>query len=106
MTKHMRKAIAKRLMHENKYHKNKSVDSLMAYKKQKKFCSRLYKKERKKYYTNFDPKNVTDSKTFWKTVKPFFSDKDVGKTDITLIEGNEVAKILGDFLAMLLNRLI
>ena len=72
MTKHMRKAIAKRSMLENKYHKNKSVDSLRAYKKQNNFCSRIYKKERKKYYTNLDPKNVTDSKKFRKTFKPFF----------------------------------
>ena len=49
-------------------------------------------------------KNSTDSKTFWKTKKPFFSDKGGGKTDITLIEGDkifqedyEVANILGDF---------
>ena len=103
MTKNMRKAIANRSRLENKYYKNKSVESLRAYKKQKNFCSRLYKKERKKYYTNLDPKKVTDSKKFWKTAKPFFSDKGVGKNDITLIEGNEifqedseVAKILGD----------
>ena len=72
MTKHIRKAIAKRSMLENKYHKNKSVDSLRAYKKQKNFCSRLFKKERKRYYTNLDPKNVTDSKTFWKIVTFLF----------------------------------
>ena len=47
---------------------------------------------------------MTDSKKVWMTVKPFFSDKGAVKTDITLIEGNEivqedseVAKILGDF---------
>ena len=47
---------------------------------------------------------MTDNKKFWKTVKLFFSDKGVGKTDITLIEGDQifqedskVAKILGDF---------
>ena len=69
-----------------------------------KFCSRLCKKERKKYYRNLNIKNVTDNKKIWKTVKPFFSDKGVGKTDITLIEGDhifqkdsEVAKILGGF---------
>ena len=62
MTKHTRKAMARRSMLENKYHKNKSVDSLRAYKKQNNFCSRLYKREREKYYTNLDPKNVTDSR--------------------------------------------
>ena len=47
---------------------------------------------------------MTDNKKFGKTVKPFFSDKGVGKTDITLIESDqifqedsEVAKILGGF---------
>ena len=104
MTKALRKAIANRSRLENRYYKTKSDENLRAYKKQKNFCSRLYKKERKKYYTNLDVKKVTDSKTFWKTTKPFFSDKGGNKTDITLIEGDkifqedsEVAKILGDF---------
>ena len=68
------------------------------------FCSRLYKKERKRYYTNLDVKKITDSRKFWKTTKPFFSDKGAGKTDIILIEGDEivqddlkVATILGEF---------
>ena len=39
----------------------------------KNFCSRLYKKERKKYYANLDIRNITDNKKFWKTVKPLFS---------------------------------
>ena len=58
----LRKAIATRLRLENWYHKNKSGESLLAYKKQKNFCSRLYKKERKKYYTNLVVKKVTDNK--------------------------------------------
>ena len=44
----------------------------MAYKKQHNYGSRLYKKERKKYYEKLNVKNVTDNKEFWKTVKPFF----------------------------------
>ena len=49
-------------------------------------------------------KKITDSRKFWKTTKPFFSDKGVGKTEITLVEGDEIAQddsevanILGDF---------
>ena len=49
-------------------------------------------------------KKITDSRKFWKTTKPFFSDKGAGKTEITLIEGgeiiqddSEVANILADF---------
>ena len=64
MTKALRKAFADRSRLENKYYKNRSVESLRAYKKQNNFCSRLYKRERKKYYTNLDPKKITDSKNF------------------------------------------
>ena len=47
---------------------------------------------------------ITDSKKFWKTTKPFLSDKGAGTNGITLIEGDdifheesEVANILSDF---------
>ena len=44
--------------------------------KNRNFCSKLYKKERKKYYEMLGLKNVTDNnKEFWKTVKPFLCDK-------------------------------
>ena len=78
MTKALRKAIANRSRMENRFHKYKTVDSLKAYKKQKNYCSRLYKKERKRYYTNLVVKNIMDNKNFWRTIKPFISDKGVG----------------------------
>ena len=56
MTKALRKAIMKRSELENKYVKNKTNE------KQRNFCSKLYKKERKKYYEMLDLKNVTDNK--------------------------------------------
>ena len=34
------------------------------YKKHKNFCSKLYKKERKKFYSQLDIKNITDDKLF------------------------------------------
>ena len=74
VTKALRKAFADRSRLENKYYKNRSVESLRAYKKQNNFCSRLYKRGRKKYYTNLHPKKITDSRKFWKRVKPFLSD--------------------------------
>ena len=104
MTKALKKAIADRSRLENRYYKCKSDASLRAYKKQKNVCSKLYKKERKKYYTNLDLKKITDSNKFWKTTKPFFSDKGTNENNIALIEGEEifqedyeVAKILGEF---------
>ena len=104
MSKTLREAIANRSRLKNQYYKYKSGESLRVYKKQKNVCSRLYKKERKKYYTNLDSKNITDSKKFWKTTKPLFLDKGANNNDITLIDGDKifqedakVARIFSDF---------
>ena len=61
MTRNLRKAIANRSRLENQYYKYKTTESLRAYKRQKNFCSRLYKKERKRYYETLNVKNITDS---------------------------------------------
>ena len=90
MTKALRKAIANRSRLENRYYREKTDVSRIAYKKQKNYCSRLYKRERKRFYTNLDMRCITDSRKFWKTMKPFFSDKGLGKNNIILVEGNDV----------------
>ena len=46
ISKNLRKAIMRRSHFGKVYYKNKSVRSFKAYKKQKKFCSRLYKKRK------------------------------------------------------------
>ena len=90
MTKALRKAIMKRSELESKYVKNKTNENLKSYKKQRNFCSKLYKKERKKYYEMLDLKNVTDNKEFWKTVKPFLSDKVTTFPKISLVEKGKI----------------
>ena len=62
---------------ETKYLKTKIQTDLKLYKKHKNFCSKLYKRERRKYYVLLDMKNVLVSKEFWKTTKPFLSDKNI-----------------------------
>ena len=89
MTKALRKAIMERSELESKYVKNKTSENLKSYKKQRNFCSKLYKKERKKY-ERLDLNNVTDNKKFWKTVKPFLSDKVTTFPQITLVENDEI----------------
>ena len=89
MTKALRKAIMKRSELESKYLKNRTNENLKSYKKQRNFCSKLYKKERKKYYERLDLNNVTDNKKLWKTVKPFLSDK-VTFPQIALVENDEI----------------
>ena len=90
MTKVLRKAIATRSRLENRYYRNKTANSKTAYKKQKNYVSRLYKKDREKYYTNLDNKHITDNKRFWFTMKPFFSDKGAGTSKITLVEDDKI----------------
>ena len=64
MTKILRKAISNRPRLENRCYRNKTEESKMADKKQNNYCSRLYKKEREKFYINLDTKNITDNKRF------------------------------------------
>ena len=90
MTKALRKAIASRSRLENTFHRMRTKESRELFKKQKNYCSRLYKKERKKFYNNLDPKCITDNKRFWNTMKPFFSDKGLNRRNITLIDGDDI----------------
>ena len=48
VTKVLRKVMMRRSDLESKYVKNKTSENLKSYKKQRNFCSKLYKKERKK----------------------------------------------------------
>ena len=75
MTKALRKAIMRRSALETKYFKPKTNNTLKGYKKQKNYCSRLYKKERKKLFKNLHLSFVVDNKKFWKVVKPLFHEK-------------------------------
>ena len=65
LIKTLRKALMKRSEHESKYVKNKTSENLKSYIKQINFCSKLYKKESKKYYERLDLNNVTGNKKFW-----------------------------------------
>ena len=64
----------------------------------------LLSKVKRRYYETLNEKSVIDNKLFWKTVKPFLSDKIVAKNKINLTENGELiktdvetAEILNDF---------
>ena len=75
ITKILRKAIMHGSQLETKCLKSKTQTNLKLYKNHKNVCSKLYKRERRKYYESLEMKNVLDSKTFWKTMRRFVSDK-------------------------------
>ena len=90
MTKALREAIMRRSELERKYFKNKTNENKARFKKQKNFCSKLYKKERKKFYSNLELNKITDNKLFWKTIKPLLSEKCIQSSKISLVSNNKV----------------
>ena len=48
------------------------------------------KKHKESYYHSLNEKDVSNNKNFWKTVKPFLSDKIVSKEQILLVENKEI----------------
>ena len=104
----MNKTLSKAIMHRtriyNKYLRNKTDKSKRKYTKQRNYCVSLLRKSKREYYSNLDVKNITDNKTFWKTVKPFLSDKVTSTQKITLTENdkivnndNDTARVLNTF---------
>ena len=76
----------------NKYLRNKTDENERKYAKQRNYCVSLLRKSKREYYSNLDVKNITDNKTFWKTVKRFLSDKVTSTQKITLIENDKIVK--------------
>ena len=54
------------------------------------FVSIFYEIAKENFYKALHEKQVSDSKTFWKNVKPFFSDKGINSSKITLVEKNAI----------------
>ena len=89
----MNKAIAKGVMDRtrvrNKFLKTRSAVNKLAYNRQRNYCVSLTCKLKRHYCNNLDNRNVTDNKLFWRTVKPFFSDKGPMRQKIPLIENDK-----------------
>ena len=72
MTKGLRQAMMHRSKLKNKFYKLKTESAHDEYRKQRNLCTYLLKKAKKEYYSKLNPKNITDNKRFWHTVKPIF----------------------------------
>ena len=90
--KALRKAILRKSKVEKTYFKKQTYESLKAYKKQKNYCSKLYKKERKKFFDILSTSVVSVNKTFWEVIKAFFTNKSTFGRNIELIEKEEILK--------------
>ena len=106
------KAITDRSRLRNKFLKTRSNEDKKAYNTQRNYCLTLDRKAKKDYYNNLDHGNVTDNKTFWKSIKPFFSEKGSTHNKITSVEQDlildkkdNVAEVLNKFFINLVSNL-
>ena len=90
MYKNISKEVMKRTRFQNHFFKYRTDENKCRYTKQRNNCVSLLRKTKTRYFSNLDEKNVTDTKAFWKTVKPFLSDKMTLRDKITLIEEIEI----------------
>ena len=72
--KQLRKEIYKRIKLRNKYCKNPSQQNATLYKKQRNKCVSL-RRCIKDYFTKITKNGIVTSKNFWKTMKPFLTNK-------------------------------
>ena len=70
--------------------KEKSDSARKAYTSQRNLCVNLLRKTKKNYFANLDVNSITDSRKFWQTVKPLFSNKLPHKETINLSENGQI----------------
>ena len=90
MTKELLKAITKRSQLKNKYNKNHNYENWNLHKKQRNFCVSLLRKTKRNYFKNVKIQDITDNKKFWKTIRPYFSDKGYNQTKKTIVEKDSI----------------
>ena len=64
---------------------------IFKYRKLRNECVKLTKKKvKKEYFENLDTNVVKNTKTFWKSVKPHFTNKGSNSKKIRLVEKDEI----------------
>ena len=105
MSKALRKAIMHRSKLKNIYNKNRTDVNWASFKKQRNFCVTLLRRTKKEYFQNLNVKDLSDNKTFWKTIKPYFSKKGLNSNKMLLKEKGEL--VLDEKqLASIMNKLL
>ena len=113
MSKKLNKAIMTLSRLRNKFLKEKSADSKIAYAKQRNCCINLLRRTKKKYFANINISSITDNKKFWKIVKPLFSDKishkgiiDLAVNDTILSDDQVVADTFNNYFNNIVKNLL
>ena len=81
----------------NRFLRNRSEENRKLFCKQRNNCVSLLRKSEKDYFADLDEENITDSKRFWKTVKPLLSKKIHLPEGINLTEGRRKQLLVNAF---------
>ena len=92
MTKPLRKAIMKRSKLRNLFNEERNIESWCQYKSQGNVSSNLLKQSRKCHFNSLNVNDITENKKFWKTIKPFFTEKNKVTNNIILSENNQTVR--------------
>ena len=94
----MTKALRKPIMHRSKlksiFHKTRAIEDWKNYKKQRNSCVNLLRNIKKDYFLKLNVKDLADNKKFWKSIKPFFSNKGLNSHKLMLREKDTEEKAL------------
>ena len=88
MNKELHKAIMKRSRLKNKYLKNKTELNRINYKTQRNLCKKNLIKTKRSYFNNLNTSSIIDNRAFWKTIRPFFTEK-ASKGDQIILNDSE-----------------
>ena len=105
MTKNLRKAMRRsRLKNIYIYIRKKNDKNWENCKKQRHFCVDFLHQTKTQYFKNLNVKDLSDKRKFWKTIKPYFSNKSSNSNKLLLKEksslvsdGKEIATIINNF---------
>ena len=86
MSKMLRKAVMKRSKLRNTFNKKRPSENWRSYKRQHNICSNILKSTKKTFFETLNTNELNDNRKFWKTVKPFFTDKCKTTNNIILTE--------------------
>ena len=112
MNKKISRAIMNRTKLRNRFLGTRSNEDKAAYNKQWNYCVSLIRKTKQQYYNNLHHRKVADNRSFWKYIKPLFSDKSSNSNKITLVEkdlilekNNDIPEVFDDFFRIVASNL-
>ena len=86
----LRKAISDRSRFKNIANKSGNEHDILKYKKQRNYVTSLNRKTQKSYFQNLNPNEIKTSKSFFKTFKPYFSNKYTHSEKLLLVQNNTI----------------